>query len=99
MFVAQPKSPTLQADSLPSEPPRKPKDIRVGSLFLLQGIFLTQESNGGVLHCRWILYQLSYREVLAEHYNVKIIYFVSEKNSIFPNSYIFMYFCIQCGNY
>jgi len=32
----------------------------VGSLSLLQGIFLTQESNQGLLHYRWILYQLSY---------------------------------------
>ena len=32
----------------------------VGSLSLLQGIFLTQESNWGLLHCGWILYQLSY---------------------------------------
>ena len=28
--------------------------------FLLQGIFPTQESNLGLLHCRQILYQLSY---------------------------------------
>ena len=35
----------LQADSLPSEPPGKPKNTGVGSLSLLQGIFLTQESN------------------------------------------------------
>ena len=33
----------------------------VGSLSLLQGIFLTQKSNWGLLHCRWILYQLSYQ--------------------------------------
>ena len=33
----------------------------VGSLSLLQGIFPTQESNQGLLHCRQILYQLSYR--------------------------------------
>ena len=32
----------------------------VGSLSLLQGIFPTQESNQGLLHCRWILY-LSYQ--------------------------------------
>ena len=32
----------------------------VGSLSLLQGIFLTQELNWGLLHCKWILYQLSY---------------------------------------
>ena len=33
----------------------------VGSLSLLQGIFLTQELNRGLLHCRQILYQLSYQ--------------------------------------
>ena len=31
-----------------------------GSLSLLQGIFPTQEANQGLLHCRQILYQLSY---------------------------------------
>ena len=55
------RSPTLQADSLPAEPPGKPKNTGVGSLSLHQGIFLTQESNWGLLHCRWILYQLSYQ--------------------------------------
>ena len=34
---------------------------RVGSLSLLQRIFPTQESNQGLLRCRWILYQLSYQ--------------------------------------
>ena len=33
----------------------------VGSLSLLQGIFLTQGSNPGLPHCRQILYQLSYQ--------------------------------------
>ena len=33
----------------------------VGSLSLLQGIFPTQESNRGLLHCKQILYQLSYQ--------------------------------------
>ena len=32
----------------------------VGCHFLLQGIFLTQESNPGFLHCRQMIYQLSY---------------------------------------
>ena len=32
-------------DSLPAEPQGKPKNTGTGSLFLLQGIFLTQESN------------------------------------------------------
>ena len=57
----EPGCPTLQANSLPTEPPGKPKNTAVGSLSLLQGIFLTQELNQGLLHCRWILYQLSYR--------------------------------------
>ena len=56
----KPRSPTLQADSLPIEPPGKPRNTGVSSLSLLQGIFPTQESTQGLLHCRRILYQLSY---------------------------------------
>ena len=56
----KPRSPTLQEDSLPSEPPWKPKNTGVGSLSLLQGNFLTQELNWGLLNHRQILYQLSY---------------------------------------
>ena len=33
----------------------------VGSLSLLPWIFLTQELNQGLLHCRQILYQLNYQ--------------------------------------
>ena len=40
----EPRSPTLQADSLPDEPPGKPKNTGVGSLSLPQQIFPTQES-------------------------------------------------------
>ena len=36
------------------------QNTEVGSLSLLQGIFPTQGSNPGLLHCRWILYQLSH---------------------------------------
>ena len=36
------------------------KNTGEGCYFLLQGIFPTQESNPGLLHCRQILYQLSY---------------------------------------
>ena len=39
----------------------KPKDTGVGTLSFLQDIFPTQESNWGLLHCRWILYQLIYQ--------------------------------------
>ena len=37
------------------------QNTRVGSLSLLQGIFPTQELNQGLLHCRQILYHLSYQ--------------------------------------
>ena len=52
----KPRSPALQADSLPSEPPGKPKNTGVGSLSLLQGIFLTQELNWGLMYYGWSLY-------------------------------------------
>ena len=45
---------------LPAEPQGKPKNTGVGSLSLLQQIFLSQESNQGLLHCRWIFNQLNY---------------------------------------
>ena len=37
------------------------QDTGAGSLSLLHGIFPTQESNRGLLHCRQILYQLSHK--------------------------------------
>ena len=55
----EPRFPALQADSLPAEPPGKPKNTGVGSLFLLQEIFPSQGSNPGLPHCKQILYQLS----------------------------------------
>ena len=38
------------------------QNTRVGSLFLLQGIFPTQRSNLGFPHCRQILHQVSHKE-------------------------------------
>ena len=58
---SEPRSPALRADSVPAEAPGKPKNTGVGTLSLLQCIFLTQELNQGLLQCRWILYQLSYQ--------------------------------------
>ena len=52
---------SLQANSLPNKPQGKPKNAGVGSLSLLQRIFLTQESNWDLLCFRQILYQLSYQ--------------------------------------
>ena len=59
----EPRSSALQADAFPAEPQRKPKNTGVGSISLLQRIFLTQELNRGLLHCRRILYQLSYQGI------------------------------------
>ena len=57
----EPRSPTLQADSSPSEPSGKSKNTGVDGLSLLQGSSLTQGSNPGLLHCRQILYRLSHQ--------------------------------------
>ena len=64
----KPRSPTLQANSLPSKPPGKPKNTGLGNLSLLQGNFLAQESNQGLLHCRRILYQLDYQGRILESF-------------------------------
>ena len=48
----KPRSPTLQEDSLLAESGGKPKNTEVGSLTLLQQIFLTEESNWDLLLCR-----------------------------------------------
>ena len=54
------------AGSSPAEPLGKPKNTGMSSLSLLQGIFPTQElNNRGLLHCRRILYQLSYQDFLT----------------------------------
>ena len=55
----EPKSPTLQVDSLPAELQGKPKNTGVGSLSLIQWIFPTQESNRGLLYCRQVVPKLS----------------------------------------
>ena len=56
----EPRSPALQLDSLLSDPPGKPKNTGMGSLSFLQGNFPTQKLNRGLLHCRRILYRLTY---------------------------------------
>ena len=62
-------SPTLQADSLTADPPEKPKNTGVDSLSLFQRIFLAEELNQGLLHCKRIIYQLSQQEIPKQYYN------------------------------
>ena len=52
------------------------KNIGVGCHFLLQGNFQTQELNPSLLHCRQMLYQLSYMGSL------RYIYYLDWVNSI-----------------
>ena len=54
-------SDSLQPHGLSSPWNSPGQHTEVGSLSLLQGIFPTQEVNQGLLHCRQILYQLSYQ--------------------------------------
>ena len=61
------------------------RDTGVGSVSLLQGIFPTQESNRGLLHCRWILCQLSYQG------SPNPLYWTSKKK-IPVDSEVFCYF-------
>ena len=64
-LLTQGSNPSLlhcRQNLLLSEPPGKPMNTGVGNLSSLQGIFPTQELNRDLLHCRRILYQLSYEE-------------------------------------
>ena len=65
----------------------KPKNTGVGSLSLFQQIFPTQESNQGLLHCRQILYQLSYegRPTLKSTHTVCKPVFFKMKINIWAN--------------
>ena len=70
----KPWSPSLQVDSLPSELPGKPMNTGGDSLYLFQGIFPTQKSNQGLLHWKWILYQMSYQGLGPLYCNIEKIY-------------------------
>ena len=71
----KPRSHTRHSDSLPAEPQGKSKNTGGGSLSLLQGIFLTQELNWGLLHCGRILYQLNYQGHLVYRIRKSEIFF------------------------
>ena len=56
----EPKSLSLQVNSLPAEPQGSPRILEWQPI-PSPWIFLIQELNRGLLHCRQILYQLSYQ--------------------------------------
>ena len=57
------------------------KNTGVSSHSLLQGFFPTQESNPGLLHCRWILYHLSYQG--SHTYTHKTVIYPPQLRKIF----------------
>ena len=79
--------------SSPAEPQWKPKYTGVGSLFLPQQIFLTQESNQDLLHCRQIPYQLNYQRS-----PIKSSEFITENLYPWPTSFHFPH-SPASGNY
>ena len=58
------------------------------SRFLLQGIFSTQGSNPGLLHCRQILYHLSHQGSTIFHYICIYIYMY-----IYTQYFIYLSYC------
>ena len=59
------------------------KNTGVGCHFLLQGILLTQGSNSGLLHCRHILYHLSYEGSPNLHLNELVKYGIYKTSPYF----------------
>ena len=84
----EPRSPSLQVDSLLSGPPGNPKNTGVDSLSLLQGIFLTHESNRCLLHCRQILYQRGYQGSSTISISLLKLMFIE---SVMPSKYLILF--------
>jgi len=61
------------------------QDTGVGSLSLLQGIFPMQGLNPGLLHCRWILYQLSHRGSLEKKILIILSFITTYINMLLHN--------------
>ena len=79
-FIVKSESHSVVSDS--TKPPGQ--NTKVGSLSLLQGIFLTQELNWGLLHCRWILYHLSYQGSPCGFINKVQFHVLTQRQFILP---------------
>ena len=77
--------PSLQPHGLYSPWNSPGRNTGVGSHSLLQGIFPTQGSNPGLLHCRQILYQLSHQGSPGKTIALTIWTFVSKVVSLLFN--------------
>ena len=89
----EPRFPTLQADSLPSKPLGKPKNIGVSSLSLLQENFPTQELIWGLLHCRQILNQLSYQGSPQKH---TTLYKIDKNKILLYSTRTYIQYVLHC---
>ena len=72
------------------------KHTGVGCHFLLQGIFPSQESNPGLLHCRQILYRLSYEGSPSKGLSRVFSNTVAQKHQFFgvqPSSWSDFHIC------
>ena len=58
------------------------KNTGVGSRSLLQGIFPTQGSHPGLLHCRLILFHLSYQGSSTFSFNTDFFFFPEISRSL-----------------
>ena len=87
------RSPALQVDSLPAEPPEKPMNTGVDRLSLSPADLLTQESSWGLLHCRWILYHLGY-DLIHLFNNMGLSYYQKIFNFIFNWRIIALQCCV-----
>ena len=79
------------------------KNPRVGSHVFLQGIFLTQGLYTGLLHCRQILYQLSYQwspesPIIQVRSYFAIIY-IYIATTFDPSFYLFLHFLLIFKNF
>ena len=73
------------------------KNTGVGGHALLQGIFLTQGSNPGFLHCRWLLYQLSFQGSPSISVYVSVPISISVSLSIYISvsfMSVYLYLCV-----
>ena len=60
---------------------RQVRILELGNLSLLQGMFPTQGSNPGLLHCRRILYQLSHKGSPEKPLKIKCLLNIKKKKS------------------
>ena len=65
----------------------------MGCHFLLQGIFPAQGSNPGLLHCRHILYRLSYQGSIAKAHITTSVLYVTEPTDGHLDCFHFFDYC------